>query len=323
MSYAVLHVSKLSGGGGGGIGAHIDRKHTPKNADPERKHLNKELIEPRSPSMKKDIDERIKEGYTSSRKIRKDAVKAVGIILSGSHERMKKIEKDGRLDEWCQDNIKFVEKRFGKENLIRCTLHMDEKTPHLHVVFTPITEDGRLHFKTFLDGKKDLTKLQDDYGKEMGKYGLKRGLEQSRAKHTTTREYYAKLENVPPIEIKTGVLGRPKEGENERITEEFKRMTAAVIEQKRLADSSKRETEIEKKKSGKSSYELDRIRTETTAQIKEVRAEVEKEKANTNAIFRHLKTALKGEDTQTIEALKEHFKINQKPSQDRGKGISK
>lgn len=322
MSFVVLHVTKFSGGGGGGIGAHIDRKHTPKNADPERKHLNKELIEPRSSSMKKDIDERIKEGYTSSRKIRTDAVKAVGVVLSGSHERMKKIEKDGRLDEWCQDNIKFIEKKFGKENLIRCTLHMDEKTPHIHVVFTPITEDGRLHFKTFLDGRADLTKLQTEYGKEMGKYGLKRGLEHSRAKHTTTREYYAKLENVPPIEIKTGALGRPKEGENERITEEFKRMTAAVIEQKRLADSSKRETEIEKKKSGKSSYELDRIRAETTAQIKEVRAEAEKEKASTKTVTEHLKTALKGDDIQTIEKLREHFKINQKPSQDRGKGIS-
>src|SRR5690554_7908044 len=79
MSFAVLHVTKFAGSGSGGIGAHIDRKHTPKNADPARTELNREIIPPRSSSMKKDIDERIQEGYTSTRKIRTDAVRAVGV----------------------------------------------------------------------------------------------------------------------------------------------------------------------------------------------------------------------------------------------------
>lgn len=130
MSFAVLHVTKFAGSGSGGIGAHIDRKHTPKNADPARTELNREIIPPRSSSMKKDIDERIQEGYTSTRKIRTDAVRAVGVILSGSHEQMKKIQASGRLDEWCQANLKFAQDKFGKDNLIRFTLHMDEKTPH-------------------------------------------------------------------------------------------------------------------------------------------------------------------------------------------------
>lgn len=166
MSFAVLHVTKFAGSGGGGIGAHIDRKHTPKNADPARTELNREIIPPRSSSMKKDIDERIQEGYTSTRKIRTDAVRAVGVILSGSHEQMKEIQKSGRLDEWCQANLKFAQDKFGKDNLIRFTLHMDEKTPHIHAVFTPI-KDGKLHYKSFVDGKKGLTQLQDDYAREM------------------------------------------------------------------------------------------------------------------------------------------------------------
>lgn len=224
MSFAVLHVTKFSGGGGGGIGAHIDRQHIPKNADPDRQDLNKELITPRSTSMKKDIDTRIQEGYTSTRKIRKDAVRAVGVILSGSHEQMKKIEAEGKINEWADKNLEFCQKRFGSDNIVRFTLHMDEKTPHIHAVFTPITEDGRLHFKSFIDGKRALTKLQDDYAKEMAEYGLIRGREHSRTKHQTTREYYAKIEDVEPIELKTNILGQPQKGEEERINEEFKKI---------------------------------------------------------------------------------------------------
>ena len=32
----------------------------------------------------------------------------------------------------------------GEENITRFAVHLDEKTPHIHCVFVPITEDGRL-----------------------------------------------------------------------------------------------------------------------------------------------------------------------------------
>ena len=257
MSFAVIHVTKLAGSGGGGIGAHIDRKHTPKNADPERAEQNRELIPPRSSSMKKDIDARIQEGYTSTRKIRADAVRAVGVILSGSHEQMKKIQASGRLDEWCQANLKFAQAKFGKENLVRCTLHMDEKTPHIHVVFTPI-KDGKLHYKSFIDGKSGLTKLQDDYAREMQNFGLNRGLKQTRVKHTTTREYYAKLEAVPPVELKKNLLGQPKPGEEERLTEEFKKMKAAAIEKERESGRFQGAFRAERQKTDKLTEEIEK-----------------------------------------------------------------
>jgi|SRR5690554_368584 hypothetical protein len=257
MSFAVLHVTKFAGSGSGGIGAHIDRKHTPKNADPARTELNREIIPPRSSSMKKDIDERIQEGYTSTRKIRTDAVRAVGVILSGSHEQMKKIQASGRLDEWCQANLKFAQDKFGKDNLIRFTLHMDEKTPHIHAVFTPI-KDGKLHYKSFVDGKKGLTQLQDDYAREMERFGLNRGLKQTRTKHTTTREYYAKLEAVPPVELKKNLLGQPKPGEEERLTEEFKKMKAAAIEKERESGRFQGAFRAERQKTDKLTEEIEK-----------------------------------------------------------------
>ena len=258
MSFAVIHVTKLAGSGGGGIGAHIDRKHTPKNADPERAEQNRELIPPRSSSMKKDIDARIQEGYTSTRKIRTDAVRAVGVILSGSHEQMKKIQASGRLDEWCQANLKFAQDKFGKDNLIRFTLHMDEKTPHIHAVFTPINKDGKLHYKSFVNGKTGLTQLQDDYAREMERFGLNRGLKQTRTKHTTTREYYAKLEAVPPVAIQKNLLGQPKRGEEERINEAFKKMKAAAIEKERESGRFQGAFRAERQKTDKLTEEIEK-----------------------------------------------------------------
>lgn len=211
MSYAVIHLTKFKSAGG--IGTHIDRKVVPENADPSRVHLNRELI--KSPNdLHKDIARRIAQGYTSSRKIRKDAVKSVGVILSGSHQRMKELEAAGQLEQWYKANWEFAKERFGRENIVRFTLHMDEKTPHIHCVFVPI-KDGKLRYKAFIPSKRDLVQLQDDYALKMAKFGLKRGLTRQPVKHISTRDYYGKLNQTaaeaPAIAIQTDFLGRVKE----------------------------------------------------------------------------------------------------------------
>lgn len=221
MQYSVLHFSKLKASGGG-IGAHIDRRHTPHNADPSRTKDNWELVIPHH-GLHYDINQRIKKGYDhrrkdgSLKKIRHDAVKAIGTIISGSHEQMKEIEKRGELKKWAYENLEWMENKFGSENILRFTLHMDEKTPHIHCVFTPIV-DGRLCAKDVLGDKEQLSKLQDEHAALNSKFGLKRGLKHTRLKHTTTREYYATMGSLEEeAEIKTTSLGLPKPGEKERL----------------------------------------------------------------------------------------------------------
>jgi len=217
MAYAVLHIKKFKSGSGA-IGAHIDRKTSPANVIKEKSHLNRELIPSRTGDFRKDVDLRISEGYSMKtktgkpRKLRSDAVKSVGLILSGSHERMKELEAEGKLDEWIQANFDYALERFGKENLIRFTVHLDEKTPHIHCVFVPIHK-GNLRFKAFFDGKKDLEKEQTIYAEKMAKFGLNRGKRQSPKRQLTTKEYYAFQELDKPIEIKTGLFGKVKEKE--------------------------------------------------------------------------------------------------------------
>ncbi len=198
MGYAVFHASKGSGGGGK-LGAHIDRdksqKQTFKSADPEREHLNKDLIDNHYSKMKLPdaINERIKEGYKGKKALRKDAVKFIPMVLTGSHEEMKAIFKSSeKANAWVRANYDFVCKEFGKENIVRFTLHLDEKTPHIHAVVVPLTDDGRLSAKERFGNRNDLSDRQTRYADGMEQFGLKRGVVGSKAKHTSEGWYIAK-----------------------------------------------------------------------------------------------------------------------------------
>ena len=103
MGFVVLHMEKVHGSDNGTT-AHIERFIIPKNADPTRTHLNRKLIaypdgiKDRSAAIQRRLEEA---GLT--RKIGNNQVRAIRINVSGTHEDMERIEKEGRLDEWCAD----------------------------------------------------------------------------------------------------------------------------------------------------------------------------------------------------------------------------
>ena len=195
MGYAVYHTEKgkISSGG---IGNHIDRKeegkHTFKHSDPERRHLNVnyELNENCKKPLKQAISDRIKDGYSATTKtgkakeIRKDAVKYATHILTGTHEDMKAMEQNpAKFQQWVKANQNFIEQEFGKENIVRFTLHMDEKTPHIHAVTVNLTEDGRLSAKEILGNPKAMQERQDRYAEQMKPFGLERGIRNTGIEH--------------------------------------------------------------------------------------------------------------------------------------------
>ena len=179
------------------IGQHIDRQCLQPNIDPQRTHLNEELASKATEELHKAVQKRILQAYTAPKKIRKDARRALGVILSGSHLRMKQIEADPQLFEaWKQRNYRFACHHFGKENIVRFTVHRDEKTPHIHCVFVPITPDGRLSAKDFVGSKQQLSRYQDDYAQAMAPLGLERGLPAAitQARHLTTHDFYRQVQ---------------------------------------------------------------------------------------------------------------------------------
>ncbi|WKN46532.1 MobV family relaxase [Tunicatimonas pelagia] len=232
--FAVFHAMKGKGSGGQ-LGRHIDRMHQVKNADPSRTHLNQYAVLGKEgkvylltheqfadhrrkgdiPDMYTSVKQRITEGYQGKTAIRKDAVRYVNLMLSGSPEQMSKLEQQGKLTDWMQANYRYVASEFGKENIVRFAMHLDEKTPHIHATVVPLTKDGRLSAKEYLFGHKEkLRGFQDRYAKAMEPFGLERGLKGSRSKHQTTNQYYRQQEhavslNLPTVKAKErrGMLG--------------------------------------------------------------------------------------------------------------------
>lgn len=214
MGYAVLHMEKTSGTDAA-MSAHIERTIKPKNADESKTHLNRELIrfpdgvENRTQAIQYRLDTA---GLT--RKIGNNQVRAIRILLTGTHEDMERITNDGRLDEWCEDNLKYLSGTFGEENIVSAVLHMDEQTPHIHATLVPIVKGERKRKKKEEQVKKryrkkptdtarlcaddimtraKLKSYQDTYAQAMSRYGLQRGIDGSEAKHISTRQYYRDL----------------------------------------------------------------------------------------------------------------------------------
>ena len=127
---------------------------------------------------------------------------------------MVKVQDEGRLPEWCDDNLQWLHRTFGRENTVSAVLHMDEHTPHIHATVVPIvtgerrkakrkqTEGRRTYRKKAnavrlcaddLLTRKRLVAYHDSYAAAMAKYGLQRGIRGSEARHTTTAQYYRDL----------------------------------------------------------------------------------------------------------------------------------
>ncbi|MBM6735524.1 plasmid recombination protein [Mediterranea massiliensis] len=215
MGYISIQINKAKGSADTGASDHIERKTIPKNADPTRTHLNRELVE--FPDGVSDRTEAISHRIRTAgikRKITPGQVRAIRIVLSGTHEDMTRIQDGGRLDEWCDDNLQWLQRTFGKENTVSAVLHMDEHTPHIHATIVPIvTGERRKAKKKQTEGKRSYRKkantvrlcaddvltreklvaYHDSYAKVMEKYDLQRGVRGSEARHTTTAQYYRDL----------------------------------------------------------------------------------------------------------------------------------
>ena len=132
-------------------------------------------------------------------------------MLTGSNAEMKRIEAEGRIKEWCADNLGWLRKTYGADNLVSAVLHRDEATPHIHATIVPIVTSERRKANEKKQGKKRYRKkstaqprlcaddvmtrvklktYQDSYAEAMAKYGLQRGIDGSEARHVTTQEFY-------------------------------------------------------------------------------------------------------------------------------------
>lgn len=145
--YAVCHLQRGSGNDSR-MSCHIERKdanwkkYVPVNADADRTHFYRELVMfPAGVKNRTDAIQYRIDHAGLHHKVGKNQTKAIRIILTGTHEQMMKIVKDGRLDSWIDANLKWLKDTFGSDNLVSCVLHIDEKTSHLHATIYGLIND--------------------------------------------------------------------------------------------------------------------------------------------------------------------------------------
>ena len=188
--YAILRFAKHKGAPSGALEAHHERKKeryaSNPDIDTERSKYNFHIIKPKE-RYSRSINHRIEE---SGCRTRKDSTRFVDTLVTASPEFFQG-KSTQETAAYFKRATEFLADRVGRENIISAVVHMDEKTPHLHLVFVPLTEDNRLCAKEIIGNRANLTKWQDDFHAYMvEKYpDLERGESASKTgrKHIPTR----------------------------------------------------------------------------------------------------------------------------------------
>lgn len=130
--------------------------------------------------------------------LRKDAVIVRPLILQLDPEFYNDCEDED--NDSISTMIEWACETFGKENIVGGSLHLDEAAPHLHLLFTPVTEDGRLSQKDWFKSPTELAQMHNSLRTHMSDNGydieMKRKKTKKQVKRLTETEYrdYKELE---------------------------------------------------------------------------------------------------------------------------------
>lgn len=191
MSYCVARMEKMKSDNLVGIGNHNQRRfsnHSNKDIDVSKSHLNYDILD-KVKSYKTDIEGYINANKSSKRAVRKDAVLVCEWIITSDSDFFESMSPaDTR--EYFQTAIDFFAERYGSKNLMYAQVHLDERTPHMHLGIVPFDKDNKLTAKNMFD-REALQDIQNELPRYMNERGFKveRGRAGSEAKHLTVQEY--------------------------------------------------------------------------------------------------------------------------------------
>lgn len=197
MPYAILRFEKRKGGPASALEKHHERKKERYASNPDidssRSHLNYHLVEPRL-KYYGEIQTRIEKAQRENPKckVRKDSVKFIDTIVTASPEFLATM-KPKEVRRYFERALEFLQREVGAENIFSAVVHMDERNPHMHLCFVPLTEDNRLSAKEIMGGRDKLVQWQDTFHDYMAKEfpQLERGQSASvtKRKHVPTWLY--------------------------------------------------------------------------------------------------------------------------------------
>lgn len=125
--------------------------------------------------------------------LRKDAVVARGLILQLDPDFYKSHQTNAEKKRSYESMLRWAVQEFTPENLVCVSMHEDETNPHLHIIFTPVTQDGRLSQKDWFKNPSTLRKMHADLRNHMRNAGYDIDLQNRKpkkyAKRLSEREY--------------------------------------------------------------------------------------------------------------------------------------
>lgn len=203
------------------IGSHNQREKKAYNSNPDIKlELTKNNIELKelntkyvkgfheiTKEYKQEHDERMKTEREDRKRTynqmldRSKNIVADELLFTASPNFFKSVDQK-ELKIWADTCMEFVYEDLGykKEQVLHSTVHMDEKTPHIHCVVIPLVKkyDKRTNSERYTISKKQyirdnnhLSELQDKYHERLVNKGfdLERGLKGSSIENPSVKEY--------------------------------------------------------------------------------------------------------------------------------------
>ncbi len=200
MGYAIIRNVKYKRGNLGLAYRHNEREnknYSNKDIDLERSYLNYHLKEPIL-SYEKEFDKLKKENDY------KGQIKAVSniaceYVITSNKEFFDEIGEE-ETRRYFETAYEFVSnyKNLGEKNILSAVVHMDETTPHMHLIFVPVVhtidkkgrEIDKIACSEFWKSKDSYRQLQDAFHKYMISHDfmLERGNSSDR-EHYTIKEY--------------------------------------------------------------------------------------------------------------------------------------
>lgn len=238
MAYIILRTAKQKTKGNiATLGQHLQRTRDTPNADPELTHQNEILRG--SADLLADVDSRLAELEEVNGKPRKNAVLCIEHLIAVSPDFLHFFKEDGnysprptaettswllpmsqvdedRLNGLVDHTLAWLDKTYGRENVVNVQLHLDESSPHFHATVVPVDERGKLNCRAFLGGREKMRAMQTSIAEEMAPLGLIRGVEGSKAHHQEVKRFYALAEELGMGTAHEVVQARLQDSEKDR-----------------------------------------------------------------------------------------------------------
>ena len=164
--HAILRFAKYKGPEISRIEAHNERTKETYASNPDvdtaRSKQNFHLVTPER-RYRAEAERQIAQAGCRTRS---DSVRVVEVLFTASHDFFKGKSK-GEIRAFFEECMAFLAQRQAPATYLSAVVHMDEKTPHMHLSFVPLTADGRLSAKEIVGNRQKLTQWQDAFWEHM------------------------------------------------------------------------------------------------------------------------------------------------------------